>query len=35
MKATDATMPQTLALFDWMFAAQPDQEAMEVLYQIS
>ena len=35
MKATDATMPQTLALFDGMFATQPDQDAMEVLYQIS
>ena len=34
MKATDATMPQTLALFEGMFASQPDQESMEVLYQV-
>jgi len=34
MKATDATMPQTLALFEGMFASQPDQESMEVLYNI-
>ena len=34
MKATDATMPQTLALFAGFFAAAPDQEALDVLYHI-
>jgi len=34
LNATDSTMPQTLALFAGLFAAQPDQESMEVLLQI-
>ena len=34
VKATDATLPQILALFEGMFTAQPNVETLEVLVEV-